>query len=434
MLKDKVTAVLAGTSQALTIKPNTPLSYCAYDIATGANTKMVEVSDKISNILTKEIIIFKDNVVPELATFIRTVENEAAERAAKEEGKKPSMVFFEVPEYVLEIAETYKRINRETIYDSALILPQFKESFLDTYFISPRDTVKRYREDFMSKVTGADIERIWNTYLTFIGAGNKSIYELANRDSWTEENINDVYVLEILLKNLEKTIPDDVRSSLYDYNMRIEGMLSYIQNEIERRLKINERMAVSKIVIINTKAGETSSDIVILVHKDNLQAYLTNDGNINAILGAGVSGENLVNVETLINNKDNFIKKWETVHFHLVVSVRTKMLPIYRAVYINAIRKFINKDKIFLKSKLDDKDIIPTAIKIIEDAKGSELYDCKAVSRKLFSEVFYSDTNIGYFLERTTDYGKNGIEVDRAITYTIIDILVEYVGNMIEVE
>ena len=434
MLQEKISTITDILGEdVIRVKSNTPLSYIGEEALIGSGDRFKEVTDSISNVMTKELLLFKNTVMPSIGKTVKVIEEAIAKRTFELNSHTPDVVTLSAPEFVkeledrdmLKLSPTPRRLP-----NTGLVIPE-PTSLLE-YLKTDNGSLGLLTKEFIDTIPEKSIRSIWNNYLTNISFGNNHFINMKNRKMLTSANKNDIYVLYVLLKNLENNVPDNVKATLNEYNDGIKAANYAVMTALKNRLQMEAVYLNSGVVVIDT--AETG----VIVNEDNYNNYLKNGGVVEVVFGAYIKKVSNANKEDLTEKEEEYVSAWKNYHTHMLSRTRASSVKIHKLIYINGFKDMIKElDSLLVthNGARSKQDLLEASVDLVHSLNTNEIYDVRGTVRKLHSDLLYNGTNIKQFLEYLDSYMNmsNDMTVDRAITYAAQELITDYVIQMLEV-
>lgn len=390
------------------------------------------VATAIANKLYPEVLLYKSRIVP----YMTRLSNFIKERSESIKGKNPILEYTITNSTFSDVVDEILNSNSSLggdpldLYNNDSIDVPYSE--IRTLFKFNNSTHNIYLENILKNKTDDQLLDIYGKYLTGISKNNVMIKSLHNVNiasiSMVDTIVLIISALENYLSNTEpgKIEPND-KKTLDLYKINLIKVLKKIKPHYENVSKIE--------LVILYKDGKN-----IIVEDNNYKKFLQSGGTPDAILGWMIEDSESSDltkrtIKGLTLNKEQYEEAWSKfVNFsklalsdQLVDSVRTFMHMEYNKIW----DEYVPED---LKDEIDmdeSRNIYNTLI-----SNSTELLlKPSALARVIMSDVFFRHTNFKLFAETMKSY----LETDSKITYqdaatfTIIDMVITYLCNQLEV-
>lgn len=390
------------------------------------------VATAIANKLYPEVLLYKSRIVP----YMTRLSNFIKERSESIKGKNPILEYTITNSTFSDVVDEILNSNSSLggdpldLYNNDSIDVPYSE--IRTLFKFNNSTHNIYLENILKNKTDDQLLDIYGKYLTGISKNNVMIKSLHNVNiasiSMVDTIVLIISALENYLSNTEpgKIEPND-KKTLDLYKINLIKVLKKIKPHYENVSKIE--------LVILYKDGKN-----IIVEDNNYKKFLQSGGTPDAILGWMIEDSESSDltkrtIKGLTLNKEQYEEAWSkfvnfsklAVSDQLVGSVRTFMHMEYNKIW----DEYVPED---LKDEIDmdeSRNIYNTLI-----SNSTELLlKPSALARVIMSDVFFRHTNFKLFAETMKSY----LETDSKITYqdaatfTIIDMVITYLCNQLEV-
>lgn len=390
------------------------------------------VATAIANKLYPEVLLYKSRIVP----YMTRLSNFIKERSESIKGKNPILEYTITNSTFSDVVDEILNSNSSLggdpldLYNNDSIDVPYSE--IRTLFKFNNSTHNIYLENILKNKTDDQLLDIYGKYLTGISKNNVMIKSLHNVNiasiSMVDTIVLIISALENYLSNTEpgKIEPND-KKTLDLYKINLIKVLKKIKPHYENVSKIE--------LVILYKDGKN-----IIVEDNNYKKFLQSGGTPDAILGWMIEDSESSDltkrtIKGLTLNKEQYEEAWSkfvnfsklAVSDQLVDSVRTFMHMEYNKIW----DEYVPED---LKDEIDmdeSRNIYNTLI-----SNSTELLlKPSALARVIMSDVFFRHTNFKLFAETMKSY----LETDSKITYqdaatfTIIDMVITYLCNQLEV-
>lgn len=390
------------------------------------------VATAIANKLYPEVLLYKSRIVP----YMTRLSNFIKERSESIKGKNPILEYTITNSTFSDVVDEILNSNSSLggdpldLYNNDSIDVPYSE--IRTLFKFNNSTHNIYLENILKNKTDDQLLDIYGKYLTGISKNNVMIKSLHNVNiasiSMVDTIVLIISALENYLSNTEpgKIEPND-KKTLDLYKINLIKVLKKIKPHYENVSKIE--------LVILYKDGKN-----IIVEDNNYKKFLQSGGTPDAILGWMIEDSESSDltkrtIKGLTLNKEQYEEAWSkfvnfsklAVSDQLVDSVRTFMHMEYNKIW----DEYVPED---LKDEIDmdeSRNIYNTLI-----SNSTELLlKPSALARVIMSDVFFRHTNFKLFADTMKSY----LETDSKITYqdaatfTIIDMVITYLCNQLEV-
>ncbi len=435
MINEKIKMIVDNIgNKSVSVKYNTGLSLCLTDALIGHGPSLTEVSELISNVLLKEVKMFKNSILPNVSKLTKEIEDSITAKQVDMNEITPDLIKLTIPDFIHEVNERKLLdgvASNSRLPAVGLLIPMVEN--ISEFLKVDKGSLGISTKEFLDTIPEKDFKRIWNDYLGNLGFNNTSFLRLSIKEKITSETVNDPYVLFVLLNNLVDNIPSGVSATLGEYNSKIKSVLSLVKNVISNRLKMEEVYLNNNTILISSHENS------ILVNKTNYDAYVRKEGDVECILGASILRESNLSNDDLILNGNKYKTTWNNHYVLQLSKTRSALSRIHRVTYSNFFRNLLSEisDELIELNELTSVDnLIDDVIDLINNLNTNEIYEVKSVVTRVYTDILYKNTNLKTFLNYMDGYMKmdSSVTVDRALTFTLLDLTVDYVSTMLEVK
>lgn len=415
----------------------TPISdsvYLEIDRVGAFNKKdqFLGVASAIANKLYPEVLLYKSRIVP----YMTRLSNFIKERSESIKGKNQALeytitnsTFSNLVDEIIKANSSVGGDPLDLYNEDAIEIPY---SDIKALFKFNNSTYNIYLENILKNKTDEQLLDIYGKYLTGISKNNTMIKNLYNVNiasiSMVDTIILIIAALENYISNSEPGViePND-KKTLDLYKMNLIKVLKKIKPHYENVSKIE--------LVILYKDGKN-----IIVDDNNYNKFLKAGGTPDAVLGWMIEDSESSDltkrtIKGLMSGKEKYEEAWNkfvnfsklAVSDQLLESVRTFMHMEFNKVW----DEYVPED---LKDEIDMESARDKYHKLIAESSDL-LLKPSALARVLMSDVFFSHTNFKLFADTMKSY----LETDSKITYqdaatfTIIDMVITYLCNQLEV-
>ena len=441
MMKNKLRTAIDKLATAypgeLEVKYGTPLLMVSADDGSMIDTE--KVTSGLADLLSKEILYYKNESLPRLKRFVEAVTNTSNVRLHEKARSLPEVVLLQIPEFVMEENDMGKYVTQHSVPLPmiSVVMPDTSEELLRNTFVAGNKSTKAVRDEFIGSVPMTTLIRVWNDYIMNMSTSNNKISDLGRVTTMTNSNKDDIYILKILLDNLVDEIPDGVVGTIAEYNNCIVALDIYVKNALNLLLTRYEKFTAESSVVcsVNEKSFTyADSEYTIILHNENTKILTSNDVTMDSIVGAALKVGDVVNMDLIKEHKQSFMdytaSKLAIMRSQDDDDAYVMLKKIYVTEFTAALEDFDAPESTYVTDDL----ILKAVVDYIESLSIAELKSIQTVCYDIFSKIVYNKSNLGYFLARVNHYAPENHPMDVVLVLVIQDILVKYVATMIEVE
>lgn len=392
---------------------------------------------RLANILSNEINMIRNDILPLIKEFGMFVTESLNKKLAVNPFKDVNIYTAELPEVFEElVARNVIKVNGDntrTLSNSNLIIPTPTPAKIREYLVYGSGGIQEMIKSFTSFISDDELVRIWDTYLGRISADNTAYISLGYKVNSSIFGL-DLFILSIIVKNLLTTIPEGVRVSNGMYQDTISTLDVVLDNKISRLITlINSNTNIGKVIY---KADSLKEVIVI---KSTYDDFLNKDGSPEIIYGAVLAGAKTAGVTTLVDNKDNYAKKWDEYVNSVTIKQKLSSLESHRLSYKLGVTDLINNSMtdrvksmipVEIVSKIDE-----VIINFLNNSKTEHLFNVNRVAEEIVAGILFGHTNAQEFIGYMKHYSKLNPDISpkEAATYASADLVVDYLISQLEI-
>jgi len=431
-----------------------------YRIRVGDGLSIKEEASKMAAIAGKELMVYKNFILPVRdvieATVVRELKN-SIDKDIKE--RMPVIIPLEIPTYIKNIIVEEEWEPKEIVGDNQndlnVTFPYFTPDMLDK-LKPPNDIHYSDRIEFYSSNVPYDkVKRIWDSMI----ADKNGIINIRkmldfNLTKLTEENKNDMYVLYYILECLRNKTPDFVLGTPVDYINFIKTRITVVTGMIHRmyaRLSVTDGLVIGGVG--HSYEYSENKGLVVFVNGDLFRTKQTSGLEIDTLLDAMLSFDQSTLLPAL---QTNIVKQRESSdRYYLRKHVADIKKNINDTRYVNTkhtvrrvitdnYNEFINNTNttdtvgdINIKSMLTTDDLVMVLNKIdvaLNKYDAVTIYDFKTVIDDVLGNIIFSKTNYMFMITHVDNYIKDGLNIMDSLSRTVSDMLILHISNQIIIE
>jgi hypothetical protein len=431
-----------------------------YRVRIGDSLTIKEEASKMADIAGKELMVYKNFILPVRdviqATVVRELKN-SIDKDIKE--RMPVIIPLEIPTYIKNIIVEEEWEPKEVVENSQndlnVTFPYFTLDMQEK-LTPPNDVHYSDRKEFYGSNLSYDkVKRIWDSMI----ADKNGIINIRkmlefNLTKLTEENKNDMYVLYYILECLRNKTPDFVLGTPVDYINFIKTRITIVTGMIHRmyaRLSVTDGLVIGGVG--HSYEYSENKGLVVFVNGDLFRTKQMSGLEIDTLLDAMLSFDQSTLLPAL---QTNVLKQRESSdRYYLRKHVADIKKNINDTRYVNTkftVRRVINDNyndfinntniantvgDITVKSMLTDDDLV-TVLNEIDVALNKydavTIYDFKVVIDDVLGNIIFSKTNYMFMITHVDNYIKDGLNVMDSLSRTVSDMLILHISNQIIIE
>lgn len=444
VLVENVLAALREKKKHLRFKPNSILA--EVDIVKAMYTgDLGGVVSRISTIASREVNIIRDGIKPLVDTYATLVEEDVKRFLGAAPFSNLILIQADIPEFVQMLADNGDfdvegiDISPQTFGPGAFI-EKPNIDVLRQNITSDYPDMSKAIDTYMSGVSNATLERIWENYFAMINGENLKYATLGTRIS-DHRYGQDLFVAYLIVKTLINTPPEKIKGSLANYQMAIaafKNLLAYDINDYIKRYETSIRSG--RLVYQYSDKYDTKEDFVVVVHKDNYNTYITEGGNPEVLYGAVLQGNTgLIYIDTLVQNRDDFALTWNNFYKKKNIERKLSSSESYKMAYRNAV--YVLMDEYVgenLKRYIDLNFIEnpnPSLDKYFMSIDDKKLTAVRLVAIDIVAGIIFSQTNAHRFFKYMHAYEtvSPDMQPNETASYATAELISDFIVAQFEV-
>ncbi len=429
-MNKQYTALLASLgSTTLSIKPNTALSTISVVDVVGTGNSFNDAAEKISNLLQKEIMMYKNVMVPTIHNIVKNVEEAVSARNLELLVQTPDVAVVETPTFIdrlLEASQLFDPSINGYLSESGTRIPLVKDIY--EYLKFENVEANAAFKKFLRKYSKEQLETIWEKYITDMNKGNRNISSLLNYKAVKSDTVDDIFVVYTILTNLAIATPETAIGTLDGFRDAVVIFKMLVSKSIIERINVTNQKVNSGILVLINR--DRNKDIVVF--KDSLDKFYEKGGTIDTLYGLAISEKSeLVTIDDISRLNVDLTNEWTSVYNASVVKIKANSVGVYKAIYASILTKvFDENDHRF--NPYTNEETYKKFRTTMNELSYIELHDVFTVVEKVFLEILYANTNAKEFFGYVRYYAKDS-DLETGVTLATMELAAGYIVSQIEV-
>lgn len=410
----------------LTTKHGSPLSLVVADPIIGTGDEFERVTDDVAAVLGKELAFYREDILGRVKSISLDVTKQVNAKKENLLPEIPELVTVTIPKFIDTL------IDRNTHIESPKgFLPEN-----DIYIPLPADTgkydtldgdmiLKTQSDEFSSRITTSEVERIWNTYIASPGTANRDISGLLTLTGRNSKTVNDVFMVYILLVNIGENTPPGTTGDLNSFRSVINIYKRLVFGAI-RELVAQYRGCVNRKMVVMTYGRSCT-----FLNKNVLDSYYKENLELDALLSAAHSKEK--HIQTIDQFKDAhsvLLDKWAKVSLNARNEAKSKSVAFYKNVYFSTFSKIVStSDLPYMKHT--PQEAFAAFREHLSKLSPLEIMNPTQVVESVFVDVLFGNTNVKKFLGYVRLYGTDN-DMSTSIELATMEMIGDYLLTQIE--
>lgn len=444
VLIKNVLAALREKKKNLRFKPNSILT--EVDIVKAMDTgNLSGVVSRITLIASRDINIIRDGIKPLVNSYATLVEEDVKRFLGAAPFSNLILIQADIPDFIQLMADNgdFDVENIDTsarTFGAGTFIEKPNMDALRQSIIGGYSDMNTAVGSYMSGVSDASLERIWENYFAMISGENINYAGLGTRVT-DHRYGQDLFVAYLIIKTLINIPPEKVKGSFANYQMAItafKNLLAYDINDFIRRYERSIRSG--RLVYHYDDKYVTNKDFVVVVHKDNYNTYITEGGNPEVLYGAVLQeNKGLIYIDTLVQNKDDFALTWNNFYKKKNIERKLTSSESYKMAYKNAVYvlldEYIGEN---LKRYIDPEFIenpIPSLDNYFMTIDDKKLTVVRRVAIDIVAGIIFSQTNAHRFFKYMHQYEmvNPDMQPNETASYATAELISDFIAAQFEV-
>jgi len=410
------------TGYSVEPKAGSALSLMMGHLIDPANPDTQKVIEIASKVLEKEILFYKNVVNPTVASTVDRAKQAIDKKFFELTPEVPTITELYVPEFVMELID--RNVVRESAggsLDGVNITIPVQDDIV-TYTAFSNGTLSELVNQFVSTKGTTFFRNVWTKYLTDVSQTNTELFALLNSGfSSKYSNFDDLFAVYILVRGLQKKIPENIRMSLSEYEHGMTQLAKKLEAAIYKRvLKFREKEEKGLVAL-------SFEDKVIYVSGNNYQKFLQTGLEVEVLFGA-VMRENKTWALTELKEKAKDLNEVFTKMYSAKVVEQNAMLDkqlkmVLASVFKDTIDGGLPEGSCFTPEQLRD-----FTSELLKQSRMVTKETVPEIVKNWVIRVYFAHTNASTFFNYVEMYTGKGfnLELDKAILFAIVEMVIDF--------